>query len=39
VCWFSLSFWLALASCRLLHSKFQTAIFLKWETVVQWSLK
>jgi hypothetical protein len=29
VCWFSLSFWLALASCRLLHSKFQTAIFLK----------
>ncbi len=29
VCWFSLSFWLALAICRLLYSKFQTAIFIK----------
>lgn len=29
VCWFGLSFWLAFTVCRLIHSKFQTAIFLK----------
>ena len=29
VCWFSLSFWLASAICRLIHSRFQSAIFLK----------
>lgn len=28
-CWFSLCFWLSLATCRLIYSKFQAEIFLR----------